>query len=479
MNFPKHIKYLNRLFTASALATLAFVFIAALSVSAQKSFAPMANPDIDQCGNGGRPAPRQPCTGNNWQNGNINVNNAQYIEGESVPYRVTFSGTVGSSSSLTLEWDVTKAGKHALDYLTTYNRSEVTGNDPCNGVAGCVLATNTTFLIPLDPDVAAGFDQIPGNGDDITQAPGVFTLFGGTITSVSAYGLSGTYAGDSTRSVTVNFTFGSTGTIVLAWSGHIGRRVDWGLSNSAVAISGSPYHMRIGGQDRSMSIGTVIFPGSVTIIKLVTNLSSPQTNDYSSVFSFGFTSSANFGTTSFSLIDSNPAQFLGASQPNANIQLFGAANTITVTELPTPGGIYSLGGLNCVETAGGLPNILNTTVNFATSTASIIVEEGESITCTFSSTQLIPSAALASITGRVVTADGSGIRGARLVLTDVNTGEVRYATTSSFGYYDFSELTVENFYVLTISSKRYSFLNDSRSFTLNGDLSDVDFVTSP
>ena len=233
--------------------------------------------------------------------------------------------------------------------------------------------------------------------------------------------------------------------------------------------------MRIGGQDRSLKLDAVIFPGSVKIIKLVTNLNLT----YSSVFSFGFTSSANFGTTSFSLIDSDPAQFGGASQTNSNVLLFGAANTITVTELPTPGGIYSLGGLNCVETAGGLPNILNTTVNFATSTASIIVEEGESITCTFSSTQLIPSAALASITGRVLTADGSGIRGARLVLTDVNTGEVRYATSSSFGYYDFSELTVENFYVLTISSKRYSFLNDSRSFTLNGDLSDVDFVTSP
>src|SRR5207244_2918508 len=56
----------------------------------------------------------------------------------------------------------------------------------------------------------------------------------------------------------------------------IATRHDWGLFNSAVAISGSPYHMRLlnldppnrgGNQDRSLSADAVIFPASVTIVK--------------------------------------------------------------------------------------------------------------------------------------------------------------------------------------------------------------------
>ena len=67
--------------------------------------------------------------------------------------------------------------------------------------------------------MTAGFDHIAGNSDDIAQIPGVFTMFGGTIDGVSAYNLTGSYAGDSTRSIMVNFTFGATGTVVLAWRG--------------------------------------------------------------------------------------------------------------------------------------------------------------------------------------------------------------------------------------------------------------------
>ena len=61
---------------------------------------------------------------------------------------------------------------------------------------------------------------------------------------------------------------------VLAWGGHIATRQDWGTGNSAVAISGSPYHTRLidldgsgGNQDRSLSADAVIFPGFIHIVK--------------------------------------------------------------------------------------------------------------------------------------------------------------------------------------------------------------------
>ena len=70
--------------------------------------------DIDQCANGD--LGNEPCLGALWQNGNVNGNQAQYFEGDSIPYRDKFTGlTVDETYSKTIEWDTTKNGKHALD----------------------------------------------------------------------------------------------------------------------------------------------------------------------------------------------------------------------------------------------------------------------------------------------------------------------------------------------------------------------------
>src|SRR6185295_2245103 len=102
-------------------------------------------------------------------------------------------------------------------------------------------------------------NQVPGGGDDITQIPGSFSMFGGTITATSGYTVTGTYAGDSTTFITITFT-SNVANPVLAWGGHIATRIDWGITNSAIAISGSPYHSRLedvngsgGNQDRSLA----------------------------------------------------------------------------------------------------------------------------------------------------------------------------------------------------------------------------------
>jgi hypothetical protein len=72
-------------------------------------------------------------------------------------------------------------------------------------------------------------------------------------------------------------TSASVANPVLAWGWHIATRKDWGNGNSAVAISGSPYHTRLldldgagGNQDRSLSAEAVIFPGFIHIVKTAT-----------------------------------------------------------------------------------------------------------------------------------------------------------------------------------------------------------------
>ena len=79
--------------------------------------------DLDQCANGPLTAPVQ-CLTTNWENGNLNGSKAHYLEGQSVPYRLKLTDlNVGTFYNVQIEWDTTQGGDHALDYLTSFDRS--------------------------------------------------------------------------------------------------------------------------------------------------------------------------------------------------------------------------------------------------------------------------------------------------------------------------------------------------------------------
>src|SRR5204862_7352323 len=178
------------------------------------------------------------------------------------------------------------------------NRTVLTAN-PCLGVSGCT--TFTPIGIPKDPQVDNG------SGSPITQLVGDFRLYGGTITSVSPYSYANGagFVGDKSARITITFT-ASVANPVLAWGGHIATRADWGTGNSAVAISGSPYHTRLidldgsgGNQDRSLSAAAVIFPAILNVVKDVrTATGGPDTD----ITPFGFTATGQTAST-FNLID--------------------------------------------------------------------------------------------------------------------------------------------------------------------------------
>ena len=168
--------------------------------------------------------------------------------------------------------DTTQDGHHAFDYLTSFNRTETDAN-PCTGVPGCDPASFMTLDVPLDPSVVSGPDGTAGTADDIEQAHGHFTLFGGTLNGVSGYIMVGSLLGNSQTSVTITFT-PSVSSPVIAWGGHIADRQDWGTGNSAIQISGAPFHMRVigvdgggGNQDRSLHNDAVFYPGDIVIVK--------------------------------------------------------------------------------------------------------------------------------------------------------------------------------------------------------------------
>ena len=91
---------------------------------------------------------------------------------------------------------------------------------------------------------------------------------------------------------------------------------------------------------------------------------------------------------------------------------------------------------------------------------------------------LNPTAANAPVSGRVTTADGSGIRNVRVSLTD-QSGNVRSALTNAFGYYRFEGIEAGQTVVISIAAKRYVFANSTRIVTVQEELADIDFTAEP
>ncbi|MFM9904955.1 MAG: beta strand repeat-containing protein, partial [Pyrinomonadaceae bacterium] len=86
---------------------------------------------------------------------------------------------------------------------------------------------------------------------------------------------------------------------------------------------------------------------------------------------------------------------------------------------------------------------------------------------------LPPTAASVSLSGRVLTPNGRGLRNAIVTLTDQNGVSRRYVT-AQFGYYRFDNITTGANYVVTVVSKRYQF--NPVVIALSDDLAEFDLI---
>ena len=93
--------------------------------------------------------------------------------------------------------------------------------------------------------------------------------------------------------------------------------------------------------------------------------------------------------------------------------------------------------------------------------------------------EIVPSAAGASISGRVVTAYGQGIRNVIVTVEGGNLIQPVYCVTGPFGYYRFDDLPAGQTYVVTVSAKRFTFANPTRAVNLDDELLNFDFVSEP
>lgn len=89
------------------------------------------------------------------------------------------------------------------------------------------------------------------------------------------------------------------------------------------------------------------------------------------------------------------------------------------------------------------------------------------------SVRIREDAVTVSLSGRVTTPDGRGLRNATVAITDPQ-GVQRTATTSSFGFYSFDNVAAGETYVISVSSRLYRFR--SQILQINDTLTDVNFV---
>lgn len=402
-----------------------------------------------------------------WVTGLVGDSKAKYFEGQFIAYRNVMEGlTVGHQYKWTVEYDVTKAGINAIDYLGTFNHS-ISNANPCadgNNASGfCTAgAADSTFPIPTDPKVTAGRDQTPATSDDITQIPGVISAWGGTLSAVSVPSYSGPFpVGDESATVDITFTATSS-TVVIAWGGHISTRSDWGPAFGSVNITGAPYHtsneglMNLtaqttccnGSQDLQLSAVAVIPSARLTIVKQA----SPP-----SAYQFFFTTTG-LALANFSLYDDDTN--IGNSIAFDGISDFGDK---VITELdPDP---FDLTSVTCVGATSFTPNV----PGGAGGSVTVNIQSGDDATCTFNNSFL--TAAEATVQGRVTVA-GRPLAGAWVSATDGN-GNTRFARTNMLGFYSIRELEAGTSLFVDVAHKSYVFT--SRFVTLNDEVNNVDF----
>lgn len=104
---------------------------------------------------------------------------------------------------------------------------------------------------------------------------------------------------------------------------------------------------------------------------------------------------------------------------------------------------------------------------------------GNTSTTNYQLLVLAPTSVHAGISGRILTADGRPISNVTVMLNGGALVAPRHAVTGHLGYYHFEDVPVGVSYVVSISSKRFTFADGVKLITLQENLTDLDFIAEP
>jgi hypothetical protein len=365
--------------------------------------------DFRQCAN------ENPILGDcDWISSILQAGNAHYLESMATPQRLLFTNIASQPldvHTLTLSHQATKGGTHGYDWLVSYDQAVagalaaavpytgvIAGNftdaEACSATIGppaslaatCLALRSGANSIVVTPVDDTYIDTTDGSTlTKILAYEGVFgnrtiKIYGNspiTLASLPVPVHTGLDTGDSDVNYILTWTSAST-EIMIEMGGHLavtGTALgwSWGPLQGASQIAGGPYHFKLdmldggslGSQDNQIKGADIqVVQGHISEIRKDAIPDDAQ--------DFSFTCSGTLG--SFLLDDD-------ADGTLSNVQSFNNLDpgTYTCTENGPPTG-WTLTALVCVDPDGG------TTTNLGTRTATIDVDPGETITCTFTDT---------------------------------------------------------------------------------------------
>lgn len=121
----------------------------------------------------------------------------------------------------------------------------------------------------------------------------------------------------------------------------------------------------------------------------------------------------------------------------------------------------------------GTTNVTLTNVNASNDLAQNLIITSQNGTVTITA----PTAASMTISGKVTTQSGRGIRNVTVMMTDAQ-GNTRTTQTTSFGYYRFDEAAAGETYIISAKSKRYQFVRGSRIVNATENITEVNFAAA-
>jgi uncharacterized repeat protein (TIGR01451 family) len=119
-----------------------------------------------------------------------------------------------------------------------------------------------------------------------------------------------------------------------------------------------------------------------------------------------------------------------------------------------------------------------TFVNASNNTNTFLFNNGtpSAATNTGKFTVFAPTAANVSVSGRVITQSGRGIRNVQIMMTD-SQDNVRQAQTTAFGYYRFDGVAAGETVTLSVKARQFKFVQPAIVRTTNESITDADFVS--
>ncbi|TWH77662.1 DUF7507 domain-containing protein [Sedimentibacter saalensis] len=195
-----------------------------------------------------------------WINGDLNRNNSTYTEGRSVPQRLILNDiTTGSGIHyVDFEYQFTKGGKYAYDFIVGYDQAESTSGHTWD--EGWIwydideedierLNDNVTYIpIPTNNYATEKEDAF----EDTNGERRIYIYSNKPLTDASIT-MNNQLDGDLNKDSTLGFTVsweGDADEVMIIYASHIAMGVEgpegWGLGMGASEINGSPYHNKLG-----------------------------------------------------------------------------------------------------------------------------------------------------------------------------------------------------------------------------------------